>query len=99
MLEIQDNIKTIVEYYKRNFPEEYAQVCVQNQAKRDSLKNKWAELEGDHVQKRLLFEYPERLYNAMSSLLGDEERAWLSGYKGTKWMGDTYPEFRITFKI
>jgi len=95
----QDNIKTIVEYYKKNFQEEYQAVVKQNAAKRKNLKNKWAALEGDHVQERLLFEYPERLYNAFQQLLGPADSEWFSSLDGTKWFGKNYPEFQITLKI
>ena len=97
-------ITTAVGEYKRLFPEEYIQFKKQNMQTVANQTTEWAEAnDKDSALERLLYETPEKLHQAITKMLTDEELDWwsargryLKDFQASKWFIETFPEFKVT---
>lgn len=105
MTRAKEQIRVLVDEYKKLFPGEYKQFLISNRIRVDGLdyNNKFAELRGGQHVIRHLFELPETLYFAFVRGLTDEELDWLysrnefeKNRRGTQWFMSEFPEFKVT---
>lgn len=97
--DIQGNIKTFVDEYKKLFPIEYAMFLKQMEMNKLNTYNKFAEIKGTDALERKLIEYPETLYTILYDKLSPEGLAWLTTKKGARWFARKFPEFKVATKI
>ena len=102
----KSKIKTIVETYKKNFPDDYRAVVGYVKEKRNKQKTEFATTE-DTISKthnsivtRHLLEMPEALAAAIYGTLNSDEYKWFRSAQdskniGTLWFAREFPEFRI----
>ena len=99
----KDKITVAVKEYKRLFPEEYQQFLKGNQITIDKQKDEWASTGKDGAVERHLFDTPEKLYQAITRMLNDEEIDWwhargqyVKKFFAARWFIETFPEFKVT---
>ena len=96
MKNLKRKIKHAVTLYKETFFDEYIIVIQQIKEYRDSLKDDFAKVDGDHVLKRELFRVPEKLYTIIVKNLSDEELQMMDSKEYSKWFIKEFPQFKIT---
>lgn len=95
---IKQNIAKIIEEYKLLFPEEYKALIKQNKEVRDNLKEEFAKVKSDTIQRQLI-EWPETLYTMLVQQLTREELNELfrnKDHKTIRWVARSYPELAIS---
>jgi len=104
MKSAKEKITTAVKEYKRLFPDEYKQFKKSNQITINKQENAWASTGShDNLVERHLFDTPEKLHQAISRMLNEEELDWWNArgvytknFAAAKWFISTYPEFKVT---
>lgn len=96
-------ISNLVMGYKTLFPEEYAFVVNQIEAKRRTQGDEFAQMKLENpMLERALYEVPEKLFIAFMNELETEEHNYIKGQKskeGARWFARTFKEFALAEKI
>ena len=95
----QQKITEIVEDYKTIFDKEYKLFCKQQKDFRAGLLNDYAEVKGDIILERKLFDTPANLYTMFVQNLSSEELDHLKSRKGARWFAKNFKEFRAANKV
>lgn len=95
------NIKTIVDAYKRQHPDEYGQLKKAVQFHREALKDeKFASAKaGGGSDMRALYEISETLQMAFAMNLTVDQTVWFKTVQGGRWFAKTFGEFALPSSV
>lgn len=95
----QKRVKEIVQDYKTIFADEYKLFVKQQIAVREGNLNEYAEIKGDSMMQRKLFDTPANLHTMLVDTLTTEELTWFKSKEGGRWFAKYFKEFRASKKI
>ena len=98
MIDAQKKIHSVVEQYKKFYPDEYEFVVKQIATKRTHLNNEFAETKMDYAE-RALTEVPETLFFLLQRILSEDEMSYYASKQGTRWFAKTFKDFRSGVKV
>ena len=98
-LDVHQNIKLLVDEYKRVFADEFASFLVAMRPKRNAQTNKFSEIKGNDFIVRALYEIPETLSTILLLKLSDDDYKWLRTKEGGRWFAKSFKEFRLSEKV
>lgn len=99
MNKVQKRIKDIVDDYKILFADEYKLFVKQQIEVRKGNIGQYAEIKGDNMIERKLFDTPENLHAMFIETLNTEELTWFKSKDGGRWFAKYFKEFRASEKL
>lgn len=92
-------IRLAVADYQRMFPDEYRDLMTVIKHQKSNLKDDFAEFEGTHTIKRVLFTISEKLSAMIGLKLTEEERNLFKDKDAQRWFCKEFPQFSITKEV